>query len=112
MGLDVERLGRVTPDLWPTLFTPRERKYLAREDDRSRYFLATAFFSIKEAFLKLPSPRPELVENYHAVEVLYREHHFSLRGNTADLRRHFGQSSLEAEIFRHGEFIVASILLD
>jgi 4'-phosphopantetheinyl transferase EntD len=112
MGLDVERQGRVRPDLWPILFTPEERCYLENKDNPSQRFLSTAFFSIKEAFLKLPSPKPERVQDYQDIEVVQQRQRFSLRGNKIDLRCHFGLSYLSASVFLHEDFVVSTILLE
>lgn len=112
MGLDIERLGRVSPDLWPILFTPEERGYLKNKDGPSRLFLATAFFSIKEAFLKLPSPKPERLQDYQDIEVIHQRQRFLLRGHKIDLRCHFGFSYHNADVFLHGDFVVSTILLE
>lgn len=112
MGLDVERQGRVRPDLWPILFTPGERCYLESKDGASQRFLATAFFSIKEAFLKLPSPKPKRVQDYHDIEVIHQNQRFSLYGSKIDLRCHFGLPYHSAEVLLHKDFVVSTILVE
>lgn len=47
LGVDAERMGGVTAELWPRLFTPDEQDYLARQSDQVR--AATIMFTIKEA---------------------------------------------------------------
>jgi 4'-phosphopantetheinyl transferase EntD len=112
LGLDIERPGRIDSSLWPLLFTPTEQVFLAGQSPAEQDFLATAFFSIKEAFLKLPSPREYLVEDYQDVEVRFLERRYSLHGAKTDFRLHFGCHALSAEVFRHRAYLVAYILLD
>ena len=52
VGLDAERVGGVTENLWPRLFDGAERDHLLALDPASRPVLATLFFSAKEAFYK------------------------------------------------------------
>ena len=55
LGVDAERLGGVTPDLWPRLFTPDEQDYLAQQSDPGR--AATIMFTAKEACHKAGGQR-------------------------------------------------------
>ena len=112
MGLDVERMGRVEPALWHLLFTPPEQEFLGRAESGVQVFLATAFFSVKEAFLKLPSPQPELITDYRNVEVRYRDGRFSVHGVERNLRLHFNEPALEADVMQYGAFVVSTILLE
>ena len=51
LGVDAERIGGVTQELWPRLFAPAERDYLtACKADQA--MMATLFFSAKEACYK------------------------------------------------------------
>lgn len=50
LGVDAERTGGVTPDLWPRLFCLPELDYLKAQPDRDR--IATILFSAKEACFK------------------------------------------------------------
>ena len=52
IGLDMEIVGRVTPEIWPTICTPEEAAWLdaLREPERSR--CAALIFSAKESFYK------------------------------------------------------------
>jgi 4'-phosphopantetheinyl transferase EntD len=50
IGIDAERVGGVTPDLWPRLFTGAEQDRLRTEADPLH--AATLFFSAKEACYK------------------------------------------------------------
>ncbi len=52
IGLDVEIVGSVTPEIWPTICTPEETAWLGalREPEQSR--CAALIFSAKESFYK------------------------------------------------------------
>jgi len=52
VGLDAERLGGVTANLWPRLFDADECDALERLEEGNRKLVATLFFSAKEASYK------------------------------------------------------------
>lgn len=52
IGVDAERVGGVTQDLWPRLFDAAERDHLMGLDEPGRGIAATLFFSAKEACYK------------------------------------------------------------
>ena len=52
IGVDAERVGGVTRDLWPRLFDARERDQLSALDDAGQLVMATLFFTAKEACYK------------------------------------------------------------
>jgi 4'-phosphopantetheinyl transferase EntD len=52
IGVDAERVGGVTQDLWPRLFDAAERDFLMAVQDESRAVMATLFFSAKETAYK------------------------------------------------------------
>jgi 4'-phosphopantetheinyl transferase EntD len=52
VGVDAERIGAVTEDLWPRLFDAVECDYLRALDSTGRQRIATLFFSAKEACYK------------------------------------------------------------
>ena len=56
IGLDIERIGRIGPELWPTLFSSEEIANLGLWSQASQAMVATTAFCLKEAFLKLPGP--------------------------------------------------------
>ena len=51
-GLDAERVGAVSPDIWPKVFGTGERDYLEKLEDEDRKLAATLFFCAKEACYK------------------------------------------------------------
>jgi 4'-phosphopantetheinyl transferase EntD len=52
IGLDAERVGGVTRNLWPRLFDAAERDYLESLDEAECNLAATLFFCAKEASYK------------------------------------------------------------
>lgn len=52
IGVDAERIGGVTQDLWPRLFDDAERDHLMGLSQSDRLIIATMFFSAKEACYK------------------------------------------------------------
>jgi 4'-phosphopantetheinyl transferase EntD len=50
--LDIERVMRVRPDLWPRLFSEKEMSWLGTLREPLRQQMATALFSAKESFYK------------------------------------------------------------
>jgi 4'-phosphopantetheinyl transferase EntD len=59
LGIDAERAGGVTPDLWPRLFTPTEQETLRTQADPQ--VSATLLFSAKEASYKALARKAALV---------------------------------------------------
>jgi len=52
IGVDAERVGGVTQDLWPRLFDDAERAHLMGLDETDQPVIATLIFSAKEACYK------------------------------------------------------------
>ena len=70
LGLDIEEIGRVTPDLWDLVFTENEKNYLFRLSDEDILVQSTAIFSIKEAFYKFQHPLTKTFLDFLDVEVV------------------------------------------
>ncbi len=69
LGLDIEEIGRVTPDLWDLVFTENEKNYLSGLSDEDILIQSTAIFSIKEAFYKFQHPLTKTFLDFLDVEV-------------------------------------------
>jgi 4'-phosphopantetheinyl transferase EntD len=69
LGLDIEEVGRVTPDLWDLVFTENEKVYLCSLTGRKLEEHSTAIFSIKEAFYKFQHPITKIFLDFLDVEV-------------------------------------------
>ncbi len=52
IGIDVESVGRVTPDVWDEVLLPEERRWLEQLEAREQAQIAALMFSAKEAFYK------------------------------------------------------------
>lgn len=63
IGVDAERVGAVSEDIWPKLFGADERDYLKKlEDEEDRKLCATLFFCAKEACFKAWGAAPPFRE--------------------------------------------------
>ena len=69
LGLDIEEIGRVTPDLWDLVFTESEKKYLVGISKIEKEVKSTAIFSVKEAFYKFQHPLTKTFLDFLDVEV-------------------------------------------
>jgi len=69
LGLDIEEIGRVTPDLWDLVFTENEKMYLTGLSEKEILIQSTAIFSIKEAFYKFQHPLTKTFLDFLDVEV-------------------------------------------
>jgi len=69
LGLDIEEIGRVTPDLWDLVFTENEKNYLSGLSDEDMLVQSTVIFSIKEAFYKFQHPLTKTFLDFLDVEV-------------------------------------------
>jgi 4'-phosphopantetheinyl transferase EntD len=74
LGVDAERIGGVTEDLWLRLFDAGERAHLARIPDPAA--LATLFFSAKEACHKAGR---QSVLRFHDFHVVLADKRFTAR---------------------------------
>ena len=69
LGLDIEEIGNVTPDLWDLVFTENEKKYLSGLTEKEILVQSTLIFSIKEAFYKYQHPLTKTFLDFLDVEV-------------------------------------------
>lgn len=69
LGLDIEEIGKVTPDLWDLVFTENEKLYLFGLSEKEKIVNSTAIFSIKEAFYKFQFPLTNFFLDFLDVEV-------------------------------------------
>lgn len=70
LGLDIEEIGRVTPDLWDLVFSENEKAYLAGLSGNKRNLESTKLFSIKEAFYKFQFPITKIFLDFLEVEII------------------------------------------
>ncbi|UXP34081.1 4'-phosphopantetheinyl transferase superfamily protein [Reichenbachiella agarivorans] len=70
IGLDIETIGRVQPDLWDLFFTSDEIKLLSSANNAESEFLSTLFFSMKETFYKMQYQLTKSFIDFHDCEVI------------------------------------------
>jgi 4'-phosphopantetheinyl transferase EntD len=75
LGIDAERVGGVTRDLWPRLFDVAECDYLSETDVRQQQVFATLFFSAKEAVYKASGTQSGLP--FRAIHITPEERGFT-----------------------------------
>lgn len=75
VGLDAERMGGVTRDIWPKVFGVSERAYLEGLDGDERTLAATLFFCAKEACYKAWGVKGTLP--FREISVTRAEHRFT-----------------------------------
>jgi 4'-phosphopantetheinyl transferase EntD len=84
LGVDAERIGGVTRDLWPRLFNADERDWLAQRSDADR--AATILFCAKEACHKAGRER---VLSFHDLQVRVAEDVFAARRGAQEFQGRF-----------------------
>ena len=53
VGLDVEQIGRITPDLWSVLFTDKEIELIYKRPELVQPAFCTLIYAMKEAYYKM-----------------------------------------------------------
>jgi 4'-phosphopantetheinyl transferase EntD len=91
IGIDAERVGGVTPDLWPRLFTSAEQERLRAEADPLR--AATLLFSAKEASYKAWALKGALA--FREIDVTLDEGGFVATGPNASVS---GRHAVEKDL--------------
>ena len=86
VGVDAERIGGVSPDIWSRLFGTAERSYLEGLDETDRRLAATLFFCAKEACYKawgrektLPFREIQVIRAAHGFTALWSDKSFDGR---------------------------------
>ena len=70
LGLDIEEIGTVTPDIYDLVFRENEKQYLSSFNGRELEEQSTLIFSIKEAFYKFQHPITKTFLDFLDVEVV------------------------------------------
>ncbi|GAB2979587.1 hypothetical protein GCM10027049_13610 [Mucilaginibacter puniceus] len=69
IGLDIESIGKIKPDMWRLLYTDVETEFLNSFSGEELAYHTTLLFSLKEAFYKLQFPLTKTFLNFTDVEV-------------------------------------------
>ena len=93
IGVDAERVGGVTQDLWPRLFDAAERDYLMGLGEQSRAVMVTLFFSAKEACYKAWTLKGALV--FRDIHIAPEEGGFTATRSDETLR---GRYAVEGDL--------------
>jgi 4'-phosphopantetheinyl transferase EntD len=78
IGLDIEKQGRVQPNMWDMLFTPPEQDFLLGLAEARQVFYTTLFFSMKESFYKLQYPLTGYSLWFNDVEIRHQQGQFRI----------------------------------
>ena len=69
IGLDIETIGKIKPEMWRLLYTEAETEFLISLTSEELAYYTTLLFSFKEAFYKLQHPLTKTFLNFTDVEV-------------------------------------------
>jgi 4'-phosphopantetheinyl transferase EntD len=75
IGVDIETIGRVEQNLWPTLFTEKEADYFSSLAPEKVARETTLFFSAKESFYKCQYPLTQEWVGFQDVEITRTDTH-------------------------------------
>jgi 4'-phosphopantetheinyl transferase EntD len=79
IGLDIETIGKIKPDMWRLLYTATETQFLAGFTGEELAYYTTLLFGFKESFYKLQYPLTNTFLNFTDVEVVNFGNNFELR---------------------------------
>jgi 4'-phosphopantetheinyl transferase EntD len=69
IGLDIETIGKIKPEMWRLLYTEAESDFLNSFTGEEQAYYTTLIFSYKEAFYKLQYPLTKTFLNFTDAEV-------------------------------------------
>lgn len=69
IGLDIETIGKIKPDMWRLLYTEAETCFLNAFSGEELAYYTTLLFSFKESFYKLQFPLTKTFLNFTDVEI-------------------------------------------
>lgn len=79
IGLDIETIGKIKPEMWPLLYTETESKFLNSFTGEELPYYTTLLFSFKEAFYKLQFPLTKTFLEFTDVEIKHFGNKFELQ---------------------------------
>jgi 4'-phosphopantetheinyl transferase EntD len=69
IGLDIETIGKIKPEMWRLLYTEAEVEFLNSFTGEELAYYITLLFSFKESFYKLQHPLTKTFLNFTDVEI-------------------------------------------
>ncbi|RZA00750.1 MAG: 4'-phosphopantetheinyl transferase superfamily protein [Sphingobacteriaceae bacterium] len=69
IGLDIETIGKIKPEMWRLLYTKAETEFLKSFTGEELAYYTTLLFSFKEAFYKLQYPLTKTFLDFTDVEI-------------------------------------------
>lgn len=79
IGVDVEAIGRISPELWQVLFTPGEIDCIRRQPIHTWDKMSTLFYTVKEAYYKMQFPITMVGMEYDDLRVVYQGGNVSVK---------------------------------
>ena len=110
VGIDVEKTGRITKELWPSLFTHKEQQQLLAVDRSRLNHWSTLFFSAKEAFFKMQFPHTGKGMEFNDLEV-YIEFEELLIKPKKQLANWLGQQYYSCKYCFYEEYVIVYCLV-
>lgn len=79
IGLDIETIGKIKPEMWRIIYTDSEAEFLNTFTGEELAYYTILLFSFKEAFYKLQFPLTKTFLEFTDVEIKYRGNKFELQ---------------------------------
>ncbi len=79
IGLDIETIGKINPDMWRLLYTDNEQIFLNSLPPERVPLYTTLFFSFKESFYKMQHPVTNTYLDFIDVEISGLADQFTIR---------------------------------
>jgi 4'-phosphopantetheinyl transferase EntD len=111
IGIDVEELGRVVPDLWPIVFSSNEINFIMEFAGRQRAKAATAMFGAKEAFFKCQFPITRTWLDFLEVSVAICGSSFRISIGNREVARRLCASFLEGRLLADKSHMISGIFI-
>jgi 4'-phosphopantetheinyl transferase EntD len=116
IGLDSEVAGRVKAELWPSICTPGEIRWLKSLPESQHESAATVIFAAKEAFYKCQYPLTAEWLNFHDATVEMpawsaQRGVFSIRANRSIAFDSLVTLPIEGHYLFHEQFVTAAVAI-
>ncbi len=79
IGLDIETIGKINPEMWRLLYTENEKIFLNSLQPEQVAYYTTLFFSFKESFYKMQHPLTNTYLDFIDVEISELDDQFTIK---------------------------------